>query len=118
MLSADNTGPVYLMPGFDPTLSSDDFITILGSDVAVYPNPLTEANEMNISFNFDTSLTIQIELYDLSGQKIETLVNQSFNAGTNNLILQPVNASTGMYLLQINAKDNLGNIRASKLKSL
>lgn len=114
--NADNTGPVYLMPGFDPTLSNVDFITNLGSDVEVYPNPLTEANKMNISFNFDTSLTIQVELYNLSGQKIETLVNQSFDAGTNNLLLQPVNASTGMYLLQINAKDNLGNIKASKIE--
>lgn len=114
-VNADNTGPIYLMPD-SPILNTTDFVNILGSDVKIYPNPLTDTNEMNIYFNFETPLIIEIELYNIVGQKIETLVNQSFDNGANNLILQPVNASTGMYLLQINAKDNLGNIKASKIE--
>ena len=110
----DNTGPFYLMP-IDPILSSPEFIENLGSDLVFYPNPVDR--DITFAFNFNVNTSINIEVYDITGKKITTLVDENFNRGSNTST-QNINISTGIYLLIINVTDSSGNVTTKTEKLL
>ena len=111
-LSADNTGPLYLMPGYDP-LSTDDFIKVLGSDFEIYPNPLPK-NQINLSFSTKNRSIIEVLLYDITGKKIQSIMNETLDTGAYNLSKIITDVTSGAYLIKVNVKDTKGNLKASK----
>ncbi|WPR70909.1 chondroitinase-B domain-containing protein [Flavobacterium sp. NG2] len=108
-----NTGPRYLMP----PLSTQNFIKTIGSDIIIYPNPTIE-DSLNIEFNLNQEINLDVELYDLNGKLINTIINnQSFEIGFHSLSHE-VNISSGIYMIQITAKDKTGNVKATKVEKL
>ena len=114
-VSADNTGPIYLMPEA-PVLSTNDFIENLENKINVYPNPLT-GNEITINFNFNSETTIEIQLYDITGRKLENLINTNYSTGQNT-ISKTLDIPAGLYLLTTNTTDSSGNTITSKVEKL
>ncbi len=67
----------------------------------VYPNPVHA--QLNISFNNTANQTVSIQLYNLNGQLINELHNNTLFAGLQELAL-PINQITkGIYLLKLTA---------------
>ncbi len=73
-----------------------------------FPNPFHP--ETTISFNLKEKAPVQLEIYNLKGQKIRTLVSETKSAGTHSVVwngtddrLQPVSA--GMYLYRMQSGD-------------
>jgi hypothetical protein len=64
-----------------------------------YPNPFNPAT--TISFSLPKESNIILEIYDLSGQKVQTLVNTRMNAGYHNVLWNAGHLSSGIYLYRI-----------------
>ena len=64
-----------------------------------YPNPFNPTT--SITFDLSTESPVKLEIYDIAGHKIITLINEQRQAGT--------------YQVIWNGQDNLGNSVASGL---
>jgi uncharacterized repeat protein (TIGR01451 family) len=65
----------------------------------IYPNPST--NILNINFQLSSSEKIKVEIYNLYGQKIKTLVHEEFNKGIHQEKIQVETLSNGVYFIQL-----------------
>lgn len=108
-VNENNTGPSYLMP----ILSTNNYIETLGSDLILYPNPLIE-NNINLKFNFNQQISLNIELFDMAGKLVTTLLkNRPFDAGSHNLTYE-VKINSGVYMVKMTSKGNSINEKAIK----
>ncbi len=72
----------------------------------VYPNPSGEF--INITYSLDTEMLLSIELTNLFGQKIKTVLpEQNQQAGTNSLQVSVSDFSTGTYFLTISSANQI-----------
>jgi hypothetical protein len=68
-----------------------------------YPNPFNPSTK--IEFNLATSEKVSIEVFDILGQSIKTLVNRKMDAGSHTIEFNASNLPSGVYIYQINAGD-------------
>jgi S-formylglutathione hydrolase FrmB len=68
-----------------------------------YPNPFNPATK--IKYSVPRVLLVQIRVFDILGNEIETLVNQEKPAGTYELTWNAANLSSGVYFYQLMAGD-------------
>lgn len=69
-----------------------------------YPNPFNPAT--TIQYDLATASNVQIEVFDMLGRKVATLVNNSFQqAGTHSVNFDASNLSSGMYIYMLKAGD-------------
>lgn len=64
-----------------------------------YPNPFNPIT--NISFNISKSSHVKLEIFDINGKKIETLLNSSFSSGEYKIQWNAVNFASGIYFYKI-----------------
>ena len=68
-----------------------------------YPNPFNPST--NIIYDVPKSSFVQLNVYNILGQKVATLVNSINNAGVHNVTFNPGNLSSGLYIYQLKAGD-------------
>ena len=68
-----------------------------------YPNPFNP--ETNIVFDLSFSSNVLIEIYNIKGQKVTTLINDPFEAGSHKVTWNAVGQSSGIYLLRFNTAE-------------
>ena len=70
-------------------------------ELNAFPNPFT--NNTNISYTLSAKAYVKLEVYNVLGEKVKTLVNESQNAGTYNFNFSTENIriSAGVYYLKI-----------------
>lgn len=68
-----------------------------------YPNPFN--NETLISFNLRVNGMVHLELIDISGKLVKTLVDDQYNAGYHRVSLNAEGLSNGIYILRLIAND-------------
>jgi Big-like domain-containing protein/type IX secretion system substrate protein/peptidase C39-like protein len=73
--------------------------------LTVYPNPFNP--ETNIHFELSEQSTTLIEIYNLKGQKLETLLNCELPVGNHSLVWNPQNQSSGIYFLKFKTSDTM-----------
>ena len=64
-----------------------------------YPNPFNP--ETTISFSIQESGNVEIEIYNVKGQKIKTLINGYFPAGNHTIIWNATDNATGIYFYKM-----------------
>ena len=74
----------------------------------IYPNPFNPS--VNISYSLENEAQTELSVYDINGNLIETLINDMMSAGTHNFLWQPMNISTGIYIVRLNA-DNIKSMQ-------
>lgn len=82
-----------------------------------YPNPFNPTT--NILFGLPERSNVKIEIFNLLGQKVSTLVDENLPAGTHTKILNLNNSVSGIYFYKIDATslDN-SNKRFTKIKKM
>ena len=68
-----------------------------------YPNPFNPST--NIKFSLPKPETVTIEIYDIIGQRIETLLSKPMSAGYHEVEFNGQNLSSGIYLYRIEASE-------------
>lgn len=78
-----------------------------------YPNPFNPST--NFTFNLPVASEVNLEVFNLLGQKVATVVNgQTFNAGTHTIGFDASRLASGMYLYRVTA----GNFVAQRKMTL
>ncbi|MCF7913375.1 MAG: DUF1565 domain-containing protein [Candidatus Cloacimonetes bacterium] len=71
--------------------------------VTIYPNPFNP--ETNILFELFFGSNVLIEIYNTKGQKVTTLINESFDAGSHKVTWNAEDYGSGIYLLRLNTAE-------------
>jgi len=83
-------------------VSLDDHIIPLGMVVSAYPNPFTES--VNIRYDLSKAARVKLQIYNLKGQLVRTLLNENQGKGEQFTLWEGCNDSgrpvaSGIYLL-------------------
>jgi len=68
-----------------------------------YPNPFNPSTE--IAFDLPVASHVDLTIYNVLGQKVETLVDREMEAGSHTVTWNADKVSTGVYFYRISAKD-------------
>lgn len=82
----------------------------------VYPNPSNGAGAVNIAFTTVETANVTVEVFDLLGNKVQTAMNGSFEAGQQYATVQTSDLKAGVYVYTINANGQVitGKISVTK----
>ncbi|MEA2077555.1 MAG: T9SS type A sorting domain-containing protein [Candidatus Marinimicrobia bacterium] len=69
-----------------------------------YPNPFNP--EITLSYGLTEDAHTTLLIYDMRGQLVETLQDDNMSAGNHSIIWQPMNISTGMYIVRLQSGTN------------
>jgi flagellar hook assembly protein FlgD len=87
MTSVDDSGPIAV----DYSIEQN------------YPNPFNAST--SIHYNLPRASHVKIDIYDILGRKVETLVNETQPAGEHNVIWNSDDNPSGTYFYRIQAGD-------------
>ncbi|MCK4695457.1 MAG: T9SS type A sorting domain-containing protein, partial [Candidatus Cloacimonetes bacterium] len=68
-----------------------------------YPNPFNP--ETTISFSFPKSDNISLEIFNIKGQLVETLITDYREAGKHSIIWDAKNINSGIYFYRLQTAD-------------
>ena len=80
---------------------NDDNINNNLNILGIYPNPATE--NASIKYNLSTNSNISIEIFDVLGNKVETLLNKNVNAGPQQFTFNLEDIPSGVYYCTLNS---------------
>ncbi len=105
IIVATSTGLYTYRPTWEDDLDSGIIVNnslkmIDNNELNVFPNPFTD--EATIKLYVKENSKVSIEMYDLMGQKIESIYIGSCKQGYTNYEISPNNLSSGSYLLYAN----------------
>lgn len=69
------------------------------NSISAYPNPFGATTTFNVNLTNNTD--VEISVYDVMGQKVETVVDQEMTAGKHNIVWTPANLADGVYFVQM-----------------
>jgi Zn-dependent M28 family amino/carboxypeptidase len=102
----------------DPTMTDVDeenpSLPSKTSLIGSYPNPFN--NSANIVFNLAKAGNVKLDIYNLSGQKIKTIVNGKVNAGIHTVTWNGDDYSSGIYFYKLSANEKEITKRMTLLK--
>lgn len=99
-------GEVMIHAIFDTAVSNeDDVAPVIVLDANNYPNPFNP--ETTISFSLPTSGATSLQIFNLKGQLVRSLVNRDMAAGTQRVVWNGMDdnnnpVSSGLYFYQVN----------------
>ncbi len=94
----NGNGPVKFI-GFGPLVAADQ--PSEQGALTVYPNPATEASV--IRFELAAAGPVNLEIIDLQGRRVHTLLDGEMPAGKHLVLLEGIALSKGVYLLRLRA---------------
>jgi len=100
-------------------LSAADETTNLPKTFALhpaYPNPFNPSTTVTFDVPIESRYVVSLQLYDIKGQLVETLVNEVFPAGSHSIQWNPVNLSSGLYIVQLKAGQKTFNQKITFIK--
>jgi len=125
--------PSLTIPGYTALVfaSSPDsaVVSVSGNDDKIapatfqlhqnYPNPFNP--ETNIVFELSQSQSVAIDIYNLQGQRVRTLLRREYQSGVyqvkwNGLSDKGIEAASGIYLIHLKVGDFEKSVKAIKLK--
>lgn len=92
----------YLQTGFLLTSGNVSVKEIKNDNFAVsniYPNPSTLNNNAAITFNLKVASTVNVNIYNITGQKVKSVLNQQFAAGEHTSEISLAGLKAGIYLV-------------------
>ncbi len=96
---------------YDSTLlGTGNDLVYLNKTLKAFPNPSKEG-EVQLSFTLPESGTYSIRVYNLSGQVVRTVPEQSGLAGENILEMDLENLNSGVYIIELRSKSSFGQIK-------
>jgi len=81
-----------------------------------YPNPFNPSTTITFDVPIESRHAVSLQLYDIKGQLVETLVNEVFPAGSHSIQWNPVNLASGLYIIQLKAGNKTFNQKITFIK--
>jgi hypothetical protein len=90
-----------LLPPIETGIESLIFNT---NSITVFPNPVD--TYLNIDFEITEAGNIDISIFDFTGRKVQTLINNSYSNGNYTITSNIENLSSGFYFISISDGTN------------
>ncbi len=116
------TYPVVGEPRFTLTVvysaltTNDDMMPKEFALHQVYPNPFNPSTTISFDIPAQTHSNASLRIYDITGRLVATLVDEQLAPGTHTLQWQPVNLSSGLYIVQLKAGEKIFNQKITFIK--
>jgi len=81
-----------------------------------YPNPFNPSTKIKFSIPKNTSGITSLKLFDILGREVSTLINESLQAGTYEVLFDGSNLSSGIYFYKITSGDYAASRKMILLK--
>jgi hypothetical protein len=85
--------------GVHPNLTSASQFTLN----AAYPNPFNPST--SISYSLTDNNQVRVEIYNINGKLVETLVNEYQTAGLHQIMWNAAGQSSGVYFIKVTAQN-------------
>ncbi|MDP6610853.1 MAG: T9SS type A sorting domain-containing protein, partial [Candidatus Marinimicrobia bacterium] len=105
-----------LSVAYSALTSNDDMIPKEFTLHPVYPNPFNPSTTISFDIPAQTHSNASLRIYDITGRLVATLVDEQLAPGTHTLQWQPVNLSSGLYIVQLKAGNQTFNQKISYIK--
>lgn len=107
ILAGTNTGFFKIQEVYEEVTSQEEIELIKETDhgTLIYPNP--SSGNTNIEFEVSETGFVQVEVYDMMGRKIESLMNGEHAAGFYKTIFEGSKYGQGTYMVNINVNGNV-----------
>lgn len=79
-----------------------------------YPNPFNPST--NISFELPTSQFVTLNVYNMLGQQVASIINENVSAGSHTVQFNATDLSSGIYIYRLQAGDFVQTKRMSLIK--
>ena len=79
-----------------------------------YPNPFN--SNTTISFNLGKASHVNLSVYDISGRRVELLINENRLAGLHEVQFAPSSGSSNIYFIRLTTEDNTVTRKMMMLK--
>jgi flagellar hook assembly protein FlgD len=70
---------------------------------AAYPNPFNPST--SISYSLTDNNQVRVEIYNINGKLVETLVNEYQTAGLHQIMWNAAGQSSGVYFIKVTAQN-------------
>ena len=100
-------------------LSAVDEATNLPKTFALhpaYPNPFNPSTTITFDVPIESRYVVSLQLYDIKGQLVETLINEVLPAGSHSIQWNPQNLASGLYIVQLKAGQKTFNQKITFIK--
>jgi len=74
-------------------------------NITCYPNPFTQSTL--IDFNLAQSQKVKLDVYNISGKKINTLINQQLETGNHQIKFENNKLQEGVYFIKLVTNNNV-----------
>jgi len=94
-----------------------EFRSELPSEVALnqnYPNPFNPTTQ--ITYQLPQQSDVRLQVFDMTGKQVATLVNESMNAGTHTVNFDASELSSGVYLYKLQAETTVLSRKLTLIK--
>lgn len=102
------TGSLYVTAADEPAKPGEFSIS------QNYPNPFNAATIIN--FNLPEADHVTLDIFNIMGQKIETLANADFSSGPHSLVWNAANSASGIYFYRLSIGEKVFSRRMTLLK--
>ncbi|KPL11232.1 MAG: hypothetical protein AMS26_20415 [Bacteroides sp. SM23_62] len=99
---------------YDAATDIEDVLMPAGFDLKNYPNPFNSST--TISFNLEKNSHVNLSVYDISGRRVELLINENRIAGEHHIQFSPDQVSSNIYFLRLTTEDNTVTKKMMMLK--
>ena len=98
--------------------NSNDYIDVINPEVislgSAYPNPFNPTTSFQLQVGNAGHVTMNV--YNVMGQVVETLVNNTMDAGNYNITWDATNFSSGMYLVKAETMNGIASQKVMLVK--
>jgi len=98
--------------------NSNDYIDVINPDIislgAAYPNPFNPTTSFQLQVGNAGHVTMNV--YNVMGQVVETLVNNTMDAGNYNITWNATNFSSGMYVVKAETNNGIASQKIMLVK--
>jgi len=106
-------GYVLQFMGYDIEVGTESIIPSVCSLQQNYPNPFNPMT--TIAYNLDQPAMVNISIYDLRGQLVQTIVQAYRNAGEHEILFDGTNLASGVYVYGLELSGTLYEIKKMTL---
>ena len=82
--------------------------------ISIYPNPFNPSTQ--VEFRLNQSQNIKILIFNINGELIDIISNQTYEAGYHSIKWMPSDISSGLYIVSIQADNSTYNQKVLFLK--
>ena len=98
--------------------NSNDYVDVVNPEIislgSAYPNPFNPTTSFEL--NVGNAGHVTMNVYNVMGQVVETLVNNTMDAGSYNITWDATNFSSGMYVLKAETANGLASQKVMLVK--